>query len=102
MPTVVDLINRTTRIRDARFAAILPALQAQINEDFAPAWQIEPVSLHLIKRRQSYTRGANWTVWLLNTSDDTGALDGYLSILENFLRESAPTGISVTNKVSRP
>lgn len=34
--------------------------------------------------------------------DDTGALDGYLSILESFLSESGPVGNSVTNKASRP
>jgi hypothetical protein len=33
--------------------------------------------------------------------DDGGALDGYLSILEHFLRETAPSGGSTTN-TSRP
>jgi hypothetical protein len=71
----ISLINRTSRIRDARFAFVLPALQAQITEDFGPAWDIEPVTLHLVGRRQQ-PNPVHWKVWLLNNSDQPGDL-GY-------------------------
>lgn len=71
----IDMINRTARIRDARFATIMPALQAQITEDFAAPWQIEPVTLHLVGIA-SQPDPAHWKVWLLNTSDTPGDL-GY-------------------------
>ena len=64
----IDLINHTSRIRGARFASILPALQAQITEDFCPQWQIEPVVLHLVELGQLPTLG-HWKVWLLDFSD---------------------------------
>lgn len=71
----IDLVNRTDRIRDARFAAILPALQSQITEDFCPQWQVEPVTLHLVGKG-GQPDPAHWKVWLLDTSDASGDL-GY-------------------------
>lgn len=71
----IALINRTNRIRDARFADILPALQAQITDDFCPAWGVEPVTLRLVGRAEQ-PDPAHWKVWLLNTSDVPGDL-GY-------------------------
>jgi len=71
----IALINRTNRIRDARFADILPALQAQITDDFCPAWGVEPVTLHLVGKAEQ-PDPAHWKNWLLNTSDQPGDL-GY-------------------------
>jgi len=73
----IALINRTARIRDARFQSILAGLQAQITEDFAPAWGLgeESIVLHFVGRRQQ-PDPTHWKCWLLNNSDDAGAL-GY-------------------------
>jgi hypothetical protein len=71
----ISLINRTSRIRDARFAFILPALQAQLTEDFCPAWGIDPVTLSLVGRAGD-PNPSYWNVWLLDNSDQASAL-GY-------------------------
>ncbi len=73
--TDICLINRTSRIRDARFAALLPSLQAQLTEDFCPAWGIEVPTLHLVGLAEQPPAG-HWRLWFMNTSDDAGAL-GY-------------------------
>lgn len=73
--TAISLVNRTNRIRDAVFSSRLPAWQAQITEDFAPQWQIEPTTLHFVGRDDAPVP-EHWKVWLLNNSDTTGDL-GY-------------------------
>jgi hypothetical protein len=72
----VACINRTRRIRDARFASLLPALQAQLNEDFSPVWQVEPVRLLLVGKRTRTIPTTQQRLWFLDDSDDPGAL-GY-------------------------
>lgn len=71
----ICLINRTSRIRDARFAAILHALQAQCAEDFCPVWGIAVPVLHLVGRNEQ-PDPSHWKLWFRDTSDDAGAL-GY-------------------------
>lgn len=74
MPNIA-LINRTPRIRDARFVALLPALQAQANDDVAPAWMTETTVLHFVGRHEQ-PDPTHWRIWLLGTSDIPGDL-GY-------------------------
>jgi len=74
MPNIA-LINRTPRIRDARFVALLPALQAQMTQDVEPAWNLEPTTLHFVGR-QHVPDPAHWKLWWLGNSDIAGDL-GY-------------------------
>lgn len=49
-------------------------------------------------RAEAKTASAQLKELKRDLGDDTGALDGYLTILENFLHETTPTASSVTNK----
>ncbi len=71
----IALINRTSRIRDAVFATRLAAFQAQITEDFCPAWGIDPVTISFVGKAE-VPDPALWKVWLLDNSDQADAL-GY-------------------------
>lgn len=70
----VQIVNRTSRIRDARFAHALPGLQQQISQHFAPFWGVD-AALSLVGRGQQPDPAA-WKLWLLDTSDQVGDL-GY-------------------------
>lgn len=73
--TDIAVINRgPRRIRDARYQALLPALQTQISRDFAPAWGAD-ATLHYVARNEQ-PDPAMWKCWLLDTSDEPGDL-GY-------------------------
>lgn len=74
--TVIDVINRTSRIRDARWQQLIPALQAGISLDFAPAWGADCDATLRFVGRGDAPDPTHWKLWLLNTSDDLGAL-GY-------------------------
>ncbi len=74
MPDIA-CINRTPRIRDARFLALMPALQAQLTEDVEPAWNLEPTTLHFVGRAET-PAPSHWKLWLLGNSDVAGDL-GY-------------------------
>ncbi len=74
MPSIA-LINRTPRIRDARLAALMPALLSQANDDVAPVWKIEPTVLHFVGRSQ-VPNPTHQKIWWLGNSDTPGDL-GY-------------------------
>ncbi len=76
--TITDVINRTNRVPDATFAAMLPALQAQADEDLGSTWGIVPSRLRMVGRAESpdLTVPAQRRILLLNTSDTPGDL-GY-------------------------
>ncbi len=74
--TDLCLINRTSLISDARFANILPALQAQCREDFCPAWGIEVPVLHFVGRNEQPDL-AHWKVWFIDISGEAGALGAH-------------------------
>lgn len=102
----IDIINRTSRIRDARFAAILPALQHQITHDFAPLWGAD-ARLHLIGKRRT-PNAAHWKVWLLNNStepgvlgfhdDDTGQPEAKVFVEED-LRYGAEISVTISHEL---
>lgn len=75
MTITIDIVNQTSRIRDARFAALVPVLQQHINADFGPAWQLDSVTLNFVGRGQPYS-AASWSLFLRDTSDEPGDL-GY-------------------------
>lgn len=72
--TEIVLVNRYPRIRDTRWASLVPALQEQVSKHFAPIWGADAnlsfCGLH------DQPNATFWKVWLLNKSDDPGAL-GY-------------------------
>lgn len=73
------LINRTSRIRDKRFADILPALQVSA-EEFCRAWHIdEPVTLRFVGLREQ-PAAPWWKLWFKDRADEPGAL-GYHTVL---------------------
>jgi hypothetical protein len=76
MTITVAIINRTARIRDARIEALLPALFAQANEDFCPAWKHESVAFSFVGSLTRTLPSTNQRLWFYNNSDDPGAL-GY-------------------------
>jgi hypothetical protein len=69
----ICIINRTSRIRDARFANVIPALQAQATEDFCPAWQIEAPTLHLVGINEQ-PDPSHWKMWFKDTTGENDAL----------------------------
>lgn len=70
----VVLVNRYPRIRDTRWANLVPALQEQVSKHFAPIWGTDAnigfCGIH------DKPNPAAWKVWLLSSSDTPGDL-GY-------------------------
>ena len=74
--TDIAIINRYHRVRDARYQALLPVLQAQVSQDFAPMWGAD-ATLHFIGLHDPVpTDPTIWKCWLLGQSDQAGDL-GY-------------------------
>ncbi len=99
----IQIINRTTRIRDARFGAALPGLQTWVSRDFAPKWGADAV-LSLVGRAQQPDPAA-WKVWLLDRSDQPGDLgyhedDTGLPESKIFVEDDVRYGAEITVTVS--
>lgn len=72
--TDIAIVNACSVLTDAEIAAVVPALQAQITEDFTPIW-ISTATLHFFDKRHKPPRGM-WLLEILDHSDVPGAL-GY-------------------------
>ncbi len=72
-PTIA-VVNESTTISDADVRAALPALQAQIRDDFGPLWHTGATLLFVAKNAK-LPSGA-WQLAILEDSDQAGAL-GY-------------------------
>jgi hypothetical protein len=59
----IVIVNRSTCLSDAEVQAVVPALQAQVHEDFAPIWGIDAEIV--------FTRFPQPTGWLLEILDRT-------------------------------
>jgi hypothetical protein len=70
----VAVIQASTTLSDADVRAAVPALQAQVHRDFAPAWGID-ADLSFVPKGGTPPPGAWWLV-ILDSSDTPGAL-GY-------------------------
>jgi hypothetical protein len=70
----IAVINASTTLSDADVRAVVPALQAQVRRDFAPAWGVD-ADLAFVPKGGTAAPGAWWLV-VLDTSDAPGAL-GY-------------------------
>lgn len=103
---VIQIINRTRRVRDARWQHMLPALQAQITHDFQPKWGIGG-TLTFVGRKQK-PDPALWKLWLMDTSpepgalgfheDDTGVPEGKVFV-EDDLRYGAEITVTVSHEL---
>lgn len=98
---IIQIINRTKRIRDARFEYALPCWQFQITEQFAPKWGID-YRLEFVARTER-PDPRHWQLWMFDNSDEAGAL-GYHDFRDGqvtgkvFVEDDIRTGseISVT------
>jgi hypothetical protein len=70
-PTKISIVNNSTILSDAQIAAVLPALQLQISNHFAPSWGRDANLLKVGEIRPSA-----WQLVFLNDADQANAL-GY-------------------------
>lgn len=70
----VSIINASTVLTDAEIGGAIPALQMQVNRDFAPVWGID-ADLIFVPSGKSPGAGT-WWLTVLDNSDQAGAL-GY-------------------------
>lgn len=104
--TVIQIINRTRRVRDARWQHMMAPLQEQITHDFQPKWGIGG-TLTFVGRKQN-PDPALWKLWLLDNSDEPGDL-GYHSddtgvpegkvFVEDDLRYGAEITVTVSHEM---
>jgi len=96
----VALINSSTVLKDADVQQVLPALQAQIHNDFAPAWGID-ADLTFVAQGAPPPAGS-WWLTFLDDADQAGAL-GYhettndgLPLAKVFARPALQDGVNWT------
>lgn len=77
MPEIV-LINRYRPVRDSRWIAAIPTIQEYVSNSFAPVWGVD-AKIGFCGLHDDPAETA-WKVWLLNKSDDPGAL-GYHDLM---------------------
>src|SRR2546428_13648955 len=83
MPTIkVAVIHAGPVLKDADAGKAVPALQAQVHDDFAPAWGVD-ADLVFIPRGAAPPAGA-WWLTILDNSDQAGAL-GYHDLTDQGL-----------------
>jgi hypothetical protein len=70
----VAIMNASTVVKDADVQAIIPALQTQVQRDFAPLWGID-ADLAWVPKGSAPAAGA-WWLTVFDNSDQPGAL-GY-------------------------
>lgn len=81
----IAIFNDSTALTDAQVAAIVPALQSQVSEHFAPVWGIN-ADLLFVAKGQTPPAGY-WWLTFFDDSDQAGAL-GY----HDLTNEALPTG----------
>jgi len=83
MPTIkLAVINASTVLKDTDVNKALPALQAQVHNDFAPAWGVD-ADLVLVPKGSEPATGS-WWLTILDNSDQAGAL-GYHDLTDQGL-----------------
>ena len=83
MPTIkIAVINASTVLKDADAGKAVPALQAQVHNDFAPAWGVD-ADLVFVPKGSQPPAGA-WWLTILDNSDQAGAL-GYHDLTDRGL-----------------
>jgi hypothetical protein len=72
--TEIVIINKCSVLSDANIQAVIPAVQAQVNEDFAPIWGAD-ATVQFIGKGARVPKGI-WPLYVMDHSDEPGAL-GY-------------------------
>src|SRR5215469_9501274 len=68
MATEILIINQCSVLSDANVQAVIPAVQAQVSEDFAPIWKAD-ATLQFLGRGHRVPRGSGRsTCWITRTS----------------------------------
>lgn len=73
MPIIIDVINESTSIADADVHKMIPAFEAQWNQDLSNVWGILPAKFEFNPKGKKPTSGSWWLVFL-DDSDQAGAL----------------------------
>lgn len=71
---VIAISNETTVLEDGQVQAVIPALQAQVSDDFKPYWNVD-CTLTFLPKGQPLPAGW-WQIVLIDSPDMAGAL-GY-------------------------
>jgi hypothetical protein len=72
--TEIVVINKCSVLSDAHIQAVIPAVQAQVSEDFAPIWEAS-ATLAFLGKGKPVPKGI-WPLFVMDHSDEPGAL-GY-------------------------
>jgi hypothetical protein len=72
--TDIHIINQSTVLTDAEIQAVIPAVQAQVTEDFGPIWNTS-ATVQFIGKGKPVPPGS-WPLYIRDNSDQPGAL-GY-------------------------
>ena len=76
MATEILIINHCSVLSDANVEAVIPAVQAQVSEDFAPIWNAD-ATLKFLGKGHRVPKGV-WPLYLLDHWDQPGALGYHL------------------------
>lgn len=106
--TTVALVNRTARVRDATWRPLIPALQAQVSQDFAPAWGIDAELAFIGRHERVPASGLDMVLWLAEHSDqpgdlgyhqdDTGLPQGFVFVADD-LRYGVEISVTVSHEL---
>src|SRR5215469_6926075 len=70
--TDIVLVNRSTVLSDADIMAVVPALQAQVTDDWLPHWPNRGATLHFAGLADQVPAGM-WPLYILDHTDVPGA-----------------------------
>jgi hypothetical protein len=70
--TKIAILNACSVLTDAEIAAVVPALQAQVDEDWLPHWPGRGASLLFVAKGATIPAGA-WPLRIMDTTDVPGA-----------------------------
>ncbi|HVH77169.1 MAG TPA: hypothetical protein VM755_19815 [Stellaceae bacterium] len=95
------IVNASRVLTNDQVAAVLPALQKQIDRDFLPAWGSRATALQLITAELHQIPDGAWPIFLNRHSSDPGALgwhtdDGKLIYGRVFVGDCMRYGVSWT------
>jgi hypothetical protein len=71
--TDIVIVNRCTVLSDAQIQAVIPALQAQVSEEWSREWPGRGATLHFTGYLSSAVPSGMWPLYILDTTDVPGA-----------------------------
>jgi hypothetical protein len=72
--TEIVIVNKCSVLSDDHIQAVIPAVQAQVSEDFAPIWGAD-ATVQFLGKGKRVPKGI-WPLYMMDHSDEPGAL-GY-------------------------